>query len=58
MAKPKKFESSGSEPGDGSVRVGTGGSGGSGGPPPGAPKPKPTSQARPPKGASKGSKGA
>ena len=53
--KPKKFESSGSEPGDGSVRVGTGGGGGTP-PPPRAPKPN--KQAPPPKGGSKTSKGA
>lgn len=54
--KPKKFESSGTEPGDGTIRVGTGGSGGSGTPPPN--NPKPTKQSTPSKGGSKSSKGA
>jgi hypothetical protein len=56
MAKPKKFESSGTEPGDGSVRVGTGGGGGTGTPPPG--DPKPVKQSTPSKGGAKSSKGA
>lgn len=54
MAKPKKFESSGSAPEDGSVRIGGGGGGGT--PPPN--NPKPLKQSPPPKGGVKSSKGA
>ena len=52
MAKPKKYESSGSAPEDGSVRIG----GGGGTPPPN--NPKPPKQSTPSKGGSKISKGA
>lgn len=55
MAKPKKLESSGSAPEEGSVRIG-GGGGGGGTPPPN--NPKPHKQTPPPKGVSKSSKGA
>lgn len=57
MAKPKKYQSSGTEPGDGSVRVGTGSGSGGGTPPPNDPKPAKQSTT-PSKKGSKSSKGA
>ena len=55
---PRKYESSGTEPDDGSIRVGTGGGGGGAqqGHPPKV-DPKPPKKTTPPKGA-KSSKGA
>ncbi|MEA2561763.1 MAG: hypothetical protein QOH06_3267 [Acidobacteriota bacterium] len=59
MAKPKKYQSSGTEPDSGSVRVGTGGGGG-GGTQAVRPlqDPKASKKTTPPKGGSKTSKGA